>query len=576
MASPTTAAYQHEKSTQSSIDALRAERDRFVALAFCAADILLELDGTGTVVFAAGATKALVGRPPDELKHASIYELVTPRDRATLRHVLRATASRARVDNVTVRLAGTDTASPPLTVNGLRLSDIGSHVYLTLRLTPTAGLGPPAMAERNPETSLLTRSSFAKAAGKVVHEVRAAGQDCQLTMFDLREFEDMRQGLGQETQAELAGSLGTCLRASSVGGDAAGHLEDGRFGLVHREDVDPGLIGEQITDIARSSGPSERVIGLDSVTVELDAVGLSVTETAKAFLYTISRYCSSPGEPFSIRALSDSLGSLVDETAERIRRFSSLIEDDGFEMVFQPICDLATGQPHHFEVLVRFDQMEAGSSPYESITFAEEVGIICDFDLAMVRRVLDWLHTVNGAGHRYMAAVNLSGRSLSTPSFVGGLLDLLAANPDVRDNVLFELTETARIGNLSEANRVIQGLREAGHVVCLDDFGAGEAAFRYLGALDVDVVKIDGQYLRSAMRTVRGKALLRAMAGMCRDLNITTIAELVETEAQVNLVRACGIRLAQGHYYGAPSRHITAFPAPRPVAFGVGPASSML
>ncbi|MFQ5972821.1 MAG: EAL domain-containing protein, partial [Alphaproteobacteria bacterium] len=488
----------------------------------------------------------------------------------------RATASRTRIDNVTVRLAGAGAASPPLTVNGLRLSDIGNHIYLTLRLTPSVGLGPPAAAERNPDTGLLTRSSFAEAASKVLHEVRAAGRDCQLTMFDLQEFEDLRLRLDQETQAEIAGSLGTCLRTSSVGGDTAGQLQDGRYGLVHRDDVNPELVGEQIVDIARFSDPSERAIGLDSTTVEVDAVGLTETETAKALLYTINRYCASSGQPFNIRALSDSLGSLVDETAERINRFSSLIEDDGFEMVFQPICDLATGRPHHFEVLVRFDQMEMGSSPYEYITFAEEVGIICDFDLAMVRRVLDWLHTVNRTGHRYMAAVNLSGRSLSTPSFVSGLLDLLAANHEVRDNVLFELTETARIGNLSEANRVIQGLRGTGHIVCLDDFGAGEAAFRYLRALDVDVVKIDGQYLRSAMRTVRGKALLRAMAGMCRDLSITTIAELVETEAEVGLVRECGIRLGQGHYYGAPSKHVAAFPAPKPVAFAVRPTSPKL
>ncbi len=104
----------------------------------------------------------------------------------------------------------------------------------------------------------------------------------------------------------------------------------------------------------------------------------------------------------------------------------------------------------------------------------------------------------------------------------------------------------------------------------MDDFGAGVSAFKYLSALHVDVVKIDGAYVQEAAHNKRSKALLRAMAGMCRDLEVTTVAEMIEDERMARLVRECGIQYGQGYLYGRPSKTITEFKSPRPVEFHGG------
>jgi len=189
-----------------------------------------------------------------------------------------------------------------------------------------------------------------------------------------------------------------------------------------------------------------------------------------------------------------------------------MINQGAFDIAFQPICDMRDARPHHFEALVRFDHENFEASPFEFITFAEEVGIICDFDLAMCRKVLEWLENTNGQGYRYMTAVNITGRSLSTPKFVRDLIDLLDEFSDAREHILFEVTESAKLTDLEEANKIIQALRDAGHIVCLDDFGAGVSAFQYLSALHVDVVKIDGAYVINALQNKRKRALLRATA----------------------------------------------------------------
>jgi EAL domain-containing protein (putative c-di-GMP-specific phosphodiesterase class I) len=199
------------------------------------------------------------------------------------------------------------------------------------------------------------------------------------------------------------------------------------------------------------------------------------------------------------------------------------------------------------------------------ITFAERTGLICDFDLAMCEKVLVWLERECAAGHNHHVAVNLSGRSIGSTAFVEALHRLLALYTSLRGNVLFEITESARIQDLDAVSNIVRGLREAGHKVCLDDFGAGASAFQYLRALEVDVVKIDGVYVRDALKTAKGQSFLKAMAGLCNDLGIATIAEMVESTNALAFLRACGIAYGQGYLFGKPSDNIHDFARPRPL-----------
>lgn len=547
---------------------LRVERDRFVALAFSGADLLFELDGDGSVLFSGGATMALLGSDADALRGAKFIELVEENDRKTVSHMLEQCAAGLRLDQIVVRLHAGRGRTPPLTLSGIHLGDLGGHTYLNMRL---AGLGPTVVslagAERDEETGMLDKESFSHVASEALRGAETSGEQCQFTLFDVGDFGSFRARLDAEAQQDLLSTVGAFLRASSLAGDTAGRLDESHYGVVHRQDVDVDRLGQQIADFAAKVDPEGEGLSIASSTVELDTSGLSETETAQALVYTINEYCQRASHEFSIRNLSESLNELTDQTVERISRYATLIEDGEFGIAYQPICDLNDGRPHHFEALMRLNDQTLGVTPYQFITFAEEVGLICDFDLAMCGKVITSLKQLNGGGHRYMVAVNLSGRSLSTPAWVDSLHALLNEHTDMRHQLMFEVTESAKIRNLNSVNMVIQSLRRAGHVVCLDDFGAGAAAFKYLGALDVDVVKIDGDYVANALLSVKGKALLKAMAGLCRDLGIATVGEMIEDENHALLVRECGIRLGQGYLYGRPNRDISAFDSPRPTVF---------
>ena len=220
--------------------------------------------------------------------------------------------------------------------------------------------------------------------------------------------------------------------------------------------------------------------------------------------------------------------------------------------MFQPIVDIRTRALHHHEALARFPSEGADASPYAMITFAEEAGVIGDFDIAMCKKVIATINAGRKTGKVVHAAVNLSGKSLASPMFVQELLGILRECRPIRNHLMFEVTESSRIDDLESANNVLRELHKLGHHVCLDDFGAGAAAFQYLRALEVDFVKIDGIYVREALTTPNGKIFLTSMAALCKELKIQTIGEFVETEEVARFLSQVGVTYGQGYLFGRP------------------------
>ncbi len=280
-------------------------------------------------------------------------------------------------------------------------------------------------------------------------------------------------------------------------------------------------------------------------------------ELAKAIVHTLHQHSLKAGPTLSLSALARNLDELAHEAMFKLDTFRRLVKDGDFAAAFQPIVDLETGEAHHYEALVRFGPGEYTLKPHEFITFAESVGLVHEFDLAMCRKILEFLICVDDPG--YVVAVNLSAGSLESPAFLAALLELLRRHAVVRHRLGFEVTETAKIADLASVNAFLQGLRREGHIVCLDDFGAGSAAFQYLRTLQVDAVKIDGAYIKNARATSEGGRFLKAMTWLIHELDIDTIAEMVEDQDHLDAIRGCSILYGQGYLFGKPSTDIASF-----------------
>ena len=542
--------------------ALRADRDRFVAFAFSAADILLELDSTHAIRYAAGAVTALLGATPAALEGRPLLTLAPAQARPVLGELLLAIHDGRRLEPMVVRLQGPSGPTPPMLVVGYQLSNLHNRIFLAFRTARGLLAGPGT--ERRSGSGLYDADGFAAAASAKLE----SGADGKLTFIELDRLDGLAGRLDVATQQELAMTIGQCLRASSIDGDTAGALDDGRYGLVHALDLDLDALGRRIEDCAKAVDPSGVGVAVRSATLDMKIEGVSETDAARALVYTIHRFGRQRGHPLTVEALSSGLAGRLDTTARQMASVRSLIAGDHFAPHFQPIVQLKTRGTSHFEALVRFARSALDLEPYEFIRFAEEVGLIAEFDIAMCRRVFEDLVAAAAAGRvNWPIAVNISGRSLEEPWFRSALKALLATHPPLRRYLLIEITESMALTDLPATNGFIQELRAEGHKVCLDDFGVGAVAFDYLRALEVDFVKIDGSYVRDAMASPKGGHFLKAIGGLCRDLGVATVAEMVETEAQVPFLVGCGIDFGQGHLFGRPAATLVPTdPLHRPIA----------
>ncbi len=196
-------------------------RERFVAFAFCWADMLIELDQQRKIVFAAGATEPILGKTDEKLIGTSLREYVAPRDKLLVEQLLAVAAKKGRIDNATVRLKGVKGLSPPLSFSGYLMPDLGDHYFLAMRtsadLSEEGELDTSVKRDQN--TGLLAGDSFSNMAADKLKEAKAGGSATELTLINVPGFDKFYNSLEEEDQDILMSTVGTTLRANSIGGD---------------------------------------------------------------------------------------------------------------------------------------------------------------------------------------------------------------------------------------------------------------------------------------------------------------------------------------------------------------------
>ncbi len=235
------------------------------------------------------------------------------------------------------------------------------------------------------------------------------------------------------------------------------------------------------------------------------------------------------------------------DIAEQVQR---ALRDNRFVLAYQPVVDAQTGEPAFYEGLARMvgddgKLVAAGSF----VPIVEEMGLMRLID----RRVLELGLNTLEAQPQVNLAINVSGLTVIDPIWLRMLEERLAGREDVARRLTLEITETVALDDIGEASRFVCSLCELGCQVALDDFGAGFTSFRHLRSLHVDMVKIDGSFVRDLMANPDNLIFVKTLLGLARGINLTTVAECVETEEQADILRAEGVRYLQGYYFGRPT-----------------------
>jgi len=533
------------------INDLRDDKERFVAFSFAAADLLIELDRSGVIVFVSGAAKGITGKDIKELMGRKFEEVLDPLDRRVISYLLSNMSEGERISPVAARMASTNVSS---IVGACSLPRTHGHIYLTINVT-----GLPAAqslsVHRDSETGLLDKNDFVKLANDQLSLASETGQELELTLLHMDNIRDMAANTTEQGMDEFLGKMGAVLRSYSYGGDSAGRIDGDKYGVLHSKSFDGKLLQDKVEILSDEVSPGHGV-KVSPSSIDLDKGQLSSENASNALMFVVNSFVSNEEQDFSIQNLADGLQGRMETTMNRISTLKAVFQKHQFKLVYQPIVSLIDEHIHHHEVLCRFKD---GESPYETVTFAEEVGIILDLDLAVVKKSIEYLKSFKVKGTQTPnLAVNISGHSLENDGFIDSLNYLIDQNSDVSSFLGLEVTETSQMKDLVRADRVLQTFRQKGLHISLDDMGAGAASFEYIRALNTDFVKIDGAYVRDVLNNKRDQAILRCMARLCMDLKIGTIAEMVETKEQATLLKQAGVDYGQGWLFSKPVPEIIA------------------
>ncbi|WP_245651276.1 sensor domain-containing phosphodiesterase [Paramagnetospirillum marisnigri] len=530
-------------------DDLGRSSDVYVAFAFAAADVLLETDAEGNTAFAVGAAMALLGRGAKALTGQPLRKIIHPSDQDLLAQSLIQMGKGERVRNVMIRvLLPAEGKAAAVALSGYRHP--GNTERLLVALSHPGGLPPMISKRAEGKSGVLDKDSFQAMAASLL-EAAPPDEPYQLTLVELPDAQ-----ADAETQAALAAELGSRLKSLSVGGDAVGQLDDGKFGVLHAASVSPDKISQSVTQAAKVVMPDAPPMEAKLATLVLDVADIPPEEAARALTYTLNAFARESNNGGNLADLMKDLQPRLSATVKQMNDVRQTVASGDFNLMYQPIVDLWTNVVHHFECLVRFKGND-NKSPYETVAFAEDVGMAGMLDMALLERAIGTMRSSVANTESLRFAVNLSGRTLSDPAVVKKLQAILATTKDLRKRLVFEMTESADVGDLAAVNDVIQAIRKQGHEVCLDDFGAGHAAFHYLRALKVDNVKIDGSYIKDAMKNNENVSFIKAIVQLCTELGVTTTAEYVEDAETANLLKLLKVRFGQGWYFGKPQHPAT-------------------
>lgn len=230
------------------------------------------------------------------------------------------------------------------------------------------------------------------------------------------------------------------------------------------------------------------------------------------------------------------------------------LEENKIHPYFQPIVDINTGKIAANEVLMRIDLPDEIMSAGDFIETAESMGIINRLDFMLMEKALAKASQENYDGLLFF---NLSPKALIVSDFLFGIRALVREYGIEPAKVVFEITERDTVKNLNMLSKFVKELKREGFQFAIDDFGSGFSSFQYIKRLPIDLLKIEGDFIRSLpLNGGMDRAIVMSIVTLARELGITTVAEFVENEEVYEQVKALGIDYGQGYHIGRPAPHL--------------------
>jgi len=533
------------------------------------AEGIITFDERGMIEGFNQSSEKLFGWDEDEVIGTSISQLISPEIRENrdgyIEHFMRAEIKRLIGHEGEVVGRHKDGSSFPMAVKitGMQLenrqkyiamvSDIGERKALMEHLRQ--------LAEHDGLTGLYNRTYFHGELERVVERVRRSEvANCALLYIDLDHFKYVNDTLGHAAGDKLLIEVARILARRARKSDLVARLGGDEF-TVLMYDTKLELVEKVADSFRKQLAEFNFIYEGQPVTIGC-SIGVAIIEpSAQSSAEIMSRadlachiakragrnqvHLFEPDDAKDVANMSLDMGWS--------RRIREAVEGNRFALACQPIVSTRSRETKTYEVLIRMLDDNGGLiMPGGFLPTAERFGLSLDIDRWVIIHAIETLAEQRVALPELCYTINLSAQTLNTPAICDLIQDKLHATGLDPAALIFEVTETAAISDLNAAAALLTRLRALGCRTALDDFGSGMSSFAYLKELPVDIVKIDGRFVKHIATSAVDQAMVRAMNDIAHALGKETIAEFVEDEAAFQILIELGVDYGQGYHLGRP------------------------
>lgn len=409
-------------------------------------------------------------------------------------------------------------------------------------------------------TGLLNRHAFEERVTHALELYEELGPHV-MCAIDLDRFKVVNDTCGHAAGDELLRQLSTMLRGLIRRGDFLARMGGDEFALflLNTPISFAEQVAHKILDQIREyrfhwDGKTFRVgasIGLIETSADNQVDYRSLLQAADTACYLAK---DAGRDRIKILPYDQSTLDNKRQQGEWVRRITDAFDQETFLLVFQDIVSLTGTHAKvcHREALIRMRDRDGSMIPPMSfLPAAERYNLMSRIDEWVLQQVIGLLK--NNSAIEGRIAINLSGQSIGDQACVDRLLATIESSRVAPARLCFELTETTAIANMETARQFMNRARELGCLIALDDFGSGLSSFAYIKNLPVDIIKIDGQFVRQILEDKTSRVMVEAIHGISQALGLQTIAEFVENEAIAQALSEIGIDMGQGYFFGAPT-----------------------
>ena len=238
-----------------------------------------------------------------------------------------------------------------------------------------------------------------------------------------------------------------------------------------------------------------------------------------------------------------------------VNQLRNALDDDSFELRFQPINNIHTGETTHHEVLIRLRGEDGNIIPPDAfLPSAARFGMMSEIDLWIIENAARAYAKYSSKTHMLKLSINVSANAFESDDLVKHVSQAFDKYDVDPRHIIFEITESLAIRHPPHVEQQITAIRNMGCEFALDDFGTGYSSFSYLQKLQFDYIKIDGTFVEDMLNKPVDQKMIKLIAEIGHEAGMKTIAEYVQDAESLALLEELGVDLAQGYFVGRPAR----------------------